>query len=132
MTTSWSRSLLRPSGYSGDNVKTLHKLSQCGRQRCWSFMIHLWLNDFRNRQIECALLPISFTEVVSCIPPYGLSQFIELHLLRPTAPHALVCRFDDYANHPAGFVMIAHLTQLSLFMILIFPILQIFGTCEIT
>jgi hypothetical protein len=67
MTTAWSKNPLRHLRYSGDNVKTLHMLSQCCRWRCQSVLNCLWLNDSWNPQFRGALLLISFTEVVSCI-----------------------------------------------------------------
>jgi hypothetical protein len=61
-----------------------------------------------------------------------LSQFVELHLLLPEALHALLYHFGDCAHHPAGFIIIAQLALLSLFIILVFPILPIIGSCKIT
>src|SRR5882757_3145972 len=131
MTTSWSRSPLRHLRYSRDNVKPLHKLSNCCWWRCRSAIICLWLNDNRNPQFGCAVLLISFTEVVGCILPSRLCQFINLHRLLPKALHALLDRFGDCAHHPAGFIIFTQLALHCLF-ILIFPILPIVGTCKIT
>jgi hypothetical protein len=89
------------------------------------------LNDDWNPQFGCAVLLISFTEVVGCILPSRLCQFIKLHLLLPKALHALLDRFGDYAHHPAWFIIFAQLALLCL-LILIFPILSIVGTCKIT
>jgi hypothetical protein len=50
MTTSWSWSPLWPLRYSGNNVKSLHKLSKCSRWRCLSIIICLRWNDCRNPQ----------------------------------------------------------------------------------
>jgi hypothetical protein len=61
-----------------------------------------------------------------------MSQLVELHLLLPKALHALLNRFGDYAHHPAGFVIIPQLALVSLFIILVFPILSIVGTCKMT
>ena len=76
MTTSWSRSALRPLRYSGDNVEILHKLSKCCQWRCRSIIIRLWLSARQKTQFECAGLLVSFTEVVGCILPSWLSQFV--------------------------------------------------------
>jgi hypothetical protein len=95
-------------------------------------MIRLRLDDCRNPQFQCALLLISFTEVVGCILSSRLSEFVELHLLLPKPLHALLYCFGDSAHHPAGFVIFAQLALLSLFIRLIFPILPIVGTSKIT
>jgi hypothetical protein len=70
--------------------------------------------------------------VAGCILPPWLSQFVELHLLLPKFLHKLLDRFGDCSHHPAGFVIFAQLALLSLFVILIFPILPIVGNCKIT
>jgi hypothetical protein len=132
MTTSWSRSSLWLLRYSGDNVKSLHKLSNSCRWRCQSIIIRLRLNDYLNPEFRCAVLLILFTEVVGCILPSGLSQFVDLHLLLPKRLHVLLYRFGDCAHHPARFIIFAQLALLSLFIILVFPILPIVGTCKIT
>jgi len=95
-------------------------------------VIRSLLNDCRNPQFGCAGLLISLTEEVRCILPSRLSQFVELHLLLPKPLHALLYRFSDCAHHPAGLVIFAQLALLSLFIILIFPIFPIVGTCKIT
>jgi len=132
MTTSCSRRSLQPLRYSRDNVKTLHKLSKCCRWRCRSVMFRLWLNAWRNPELETVILLISFMEVVSCIPPSRSSQFVELYLLLPKLLHALLHCFGDCGHHPAGFVIFTQHALLSLFIILIFPILPIVRTCKIT
>jgi len=132
MTTSWSRSPLRPLRHSGDNVKTLHQLSKCCCWRCRSVIHCLRLDDGRNPQLGGAVLFISFTEVVGCILSFRLGQLVEVHLLLPKSLHALLDRFGDCAHHPAGFVILAQIALLSLFIIFFFPILPIVGTCKIT
>src|SRR5258705_389746 len=132
MTTSWLRRPLQPLRYSGDNVKTPHQLSKCCWWRCWSIIICLWLNDIWNPQLGGAVLLVSFTEVVGCILPSRLSQFVELHLLPQKPLHALLDRFGDCTHHLARFVIFAQIALLSLFIILIFPIIAIVGTCKIT
>jgi len=92
----------------------------------------LGLNDGRNPQSRCAVLLICFTEVVGCILPSHLCQFVQLHLLLPKPLHAMLCHFADCAHHPAGFVIFAQLALLCPFIILIFPILPIVRTCKIT
>jgi len=103
MTTSWTRGPLRHLRFSGDNVKTLHKLSKWCLWRRQSVIIRLQLNDCRNPQSRCAVLLIPFTEEVGCILPSRLSQFIEPHLLPLKPLHVLLYRFGDCAHHPAGF-----------------------------
>jgi hypothetical protein len=79
-------------------------------------MICLWLNGGRNYQFGDAVLLISFTEVVGCIFPSWFSQFVELLLLLPKPLHALLDCFGDCAHYPAGFVIFAQLSLLSLFI----------------
>jgi len=93
MNTSWSRSPLRHSGYSGDNLKTLYQLSKCCRWRSRSVIIRLWLNDSQNHQFGCAVPLMSFMEVVGCILPSQLCQFVKLHLLLSNPLHVLLDRF---------------------------------------
>jgi hypothetical protein len=92
----------------------------------------LRLNDGRNPQFGGAVLLISFTKVVGCILPSRLSQFIEIHLFLPKPLHALLDSFGDCVHHPAGFVIFTQIALLSLFIIFLFPILPIIGTCKIT
>jgi len=94
-------------------------------------MIHLGLNDSQNPQFSCAVLCISFMEVVSCILPSWSCQFIKLYLLLPKSLQALLHLFGDCAHHPAGLVIIVPLALLCVFTILIFPILPIVGNCNI-
>jgi len=132
MTSSWSRSPLRPVRYSGDNVKTLNQLSKCCWWRCRSVFLCLRQDDGQNPHFGGAVLPISFTKGVGCILPSRLSQFVELHLLLPKSLHALLDCFGDFAHYAAGFVISAHIALLSRFIIFLFPILPIVGTCKIT
>jgi hypothetical protein len=61
----------------------------------------------------------------------GLSQFVELHLLLPKPLHPLLYPLGDCAHQPPGFIIFAQLALLSLFIMLIFPMLPIVGTCKI-
>jgi hypothetical protein len=90
------------------------------------------MNDCQNPQCGGALLLTLFTEVVGCILLSRLSQFVELYLLLLKSVHALQYRFSDFAHHSAGFVIFAQLVLLSLFIIVIFPILPMAETCKIT
>jgi hypothetical protein len=92
----------------------------------------LRLDNGWNTQFSGAVLLISFREVVGCILPSQLSQFVELHLLLPKSLHVLLERCGDCAHHPAGFVIFAQIALLSIFIILLFPIVPIVGTCKIT
>jgi len=125
MITSSSRNPLLHLRYSGDNIKTLHKLSKCGGSTCRFILIHLWFNNSQNPQFGCAVLLISFTEVIGCVHPSRLCQFVKLHLLLLKYLHALLDHFGYCAHHPAGFAIFAQLALLCLFIILIFP------TCNI-
>ena len=132
MTTSCSKSPLRQLPYCGDNVKTLYKLSKCCWCRCRYIIIRLQFNDCRNPPFKGAVLPICFTEVVSCMPASRWSQLVNLHLLLSNVLHLLQYRFGDCPHHPAGFVILAQLALLCLFLILIFPIFPMVGNCKIT
>jgi len=131
MTTSWSRSPLQHLRYSGDNIKKLHKLSKSCGSRCGSILIVLQIHDCQNPQFGCDVLLISFTEVIGCVPPSRLSQFVKPRPLLPKTLHALQYHFGYCVHHLAGFVIFAQLALLCLFIILIFPILPIVGTCNI-
>jgi len=132
MTTSWSRSPLPPLRYCGDNVITLHKPCRCCRWRCRSVLICLRLNEGHNHHFGGAVPLISYREVVGCILPSRLSQFVELHLPRLKPLYQLLDRFGDCTYHPAGFVIFAPLALLSLLIILFFPIILIVRTGKIT
>ena len=68
-----------------------------------------------------------FTEVVCCVPPSWLGQFVNFHLLLLKPLHAMLNSFIYCAHHPAGFVIFAQLSLLCLFIILFFPILSLIG-----
>jgi len=112
-------------------MKTLDKLSKGCWCTCGCIIILSRLNHCQNTQTGCAELRISFMDVVSFVPPSRLCQLFKLHVHLPIPLHALWYRFRDCAHHPAGFFIIAQLALLYLFIILIFPILPIFGTCKI-
>jgi len=77
-----------------------------------------------NPQMNSAVHLISFMEVVGCVRPSWLCQFVKLHLLQLKQLHVLLHQFGDCAHHPAGIVIFAQLAQLCIFIILIFPILD--------
>jgi len=131
MTTSWSRSPLQFLRYSWDNIKRLHKLSKCCGCRCGWIIIGLWFNVCQNPQFGYAILLISFTEVVGCIPTFRLCQFVKLHRLLPKPLNVLLYRVGGCAHHPAVFVIFSQIALLWLFVIHIFPILPIVGTFKI-
>jgi hypothetical protein len=60
-----------------------------------------------------------------------VGQFSKLHLVLPKPLHALLHHFGDCSHHPARFVIMAALALLCLFIILIFSIIAIVGTCDI-
>jgi len=131
MTTTWSSGPLRHLCYCGDDIKRLHKSSKCHLCRCSCNFVHLQFNNCWNHQCRCAILLISFTEVVGRIPSTRLGKFIKLHLHLPNSLHALMYCFGDCADHPARFVIFAQLAQICIFIILIFPILQILRSYNI-
>jgi hypothetical protein len=98
MTTSWSRSPMRSLRYSRDNVKKLQKRSKCCRWSCRSVIIRLRLHNCQNPQFRCGVVLILFMEVVGCMLPSWLRQFIDHHLLLPKPLHALLYRFSDCAH----------------------------------
>jgi len=46
--------------------------------------------------------------------PSRMPQFINLCLLLPNTLHVLLCHFGDCVHHPAGFIILAQLAQLSI------------------
>jgi len=128
----WSRSPLWHLRYSMDHLTTLQMLSKRCWCRCRSAILWLWLNDGQNPHFGCAILLIYFPKVVDGILPSQLCQFIKLHLLLPRSLHPLLYRFGDCAHRPAELVIFAQHALLSLFIILISPILPIVRNCEIT
>jgi len=131
MTTSWSRSPLRHFRNSSGNINTLRKLSKCCGCGCSYLNIHLRMKNCRKLQFWYAMLLISFTDVVGCVPPSWLCQFVKLHLFLPKPHHALLYHSGDFTHHPAGFVDFTDLALLHLFIIRIFLILPLVGTCKI-
>ena len=133
MTTPLSRSYLRHLQFSRDSIKSLHKHTKC-RRHWWHWIVCcLRLNNSRNLQLGCPILLIPLTEVVGCVSPRWLCQFVKLHLRLPKMlPEILYC-FRDFAYHPAGLVIIAQLAPLRIFLviILIFPILPIMPSSEL-
>ena len=132
MTTSWSRNPFWHLRYSENNVKTLHTHSKGGQGRSRWSIIRSQFSDRRNRQFGYARLLISSAELVSSILPSQLRQFVKLHLLLLIPLHVLLYSFGDCAHDPARFVIFAELAILCLFIILMFHILPIVGTCKIT
>jgi len=94
-------------------------------------MICVRFDDDRKSQFGHAVLLISYTDVVCCIPPSWLFQFVKLHLFLPKPLHMLLYYFGDCAHHPAGYVICAQLTHLCILIILFYHILLIVGTCTI-
>jgi len=96
-------------------------------------VICLGLHNCRDLQFSRPVVRISLTEVVGRIPPVWMSQFVKSHLLLPKAFHSVLYRVGDCAHHPAGFVIFAQVAKLCIYfiIILILPILLIFGTCKI-
>jgi len=134
LTTSLTRHHLRHLGLSGEEIKTQHKLSKYSRWRWGCCLGCLGLHNCRNLQFICPILHISLTELVGCVPPSQLHQFVKPHLLLPKALCAVLYRFADGVHPPARFIIFAQLAKLCIFfiIILVFPILFIFGTCKIT
>jgi hypothetical protein len=95
-------------------------------------VIRLQFNDSRNLQSSCAVLLISFTEVIGCVPSSRGCQILKLHRLLQKPLHAMQNCCSYCAHHQAGFVIFSPRTLLCLLIILIFPILPMFGTCNNT
>jgi len=129
--TSSARHCLWHLRHSGDNFKTLYKFSICCR--CWChFTTWLQLIDWQNTLCGHAVHLITFMEDIRCVFPSWLRQFVELLLLPINPFHALLHRFRHYPHCPAGIVNFAQRTLLGLFIMLIFPILPIVGSCKIS
>ena len=133
LTISPSRGHLRHLGLSGDDIKNLDKLATCCGWWCGCCHVCLRHHHCLNLQCTCRVLHVSSTEAVGCVPPSWLQQFVNHHLVLLNALHAVLYRFSDYAHHPARFIIFAQLAKLSIFLIiiLIFPILFMFGTWKI-
>jgi len=133
LTTSLSRCRLRHMGLSGDDIKNLHKLFKCCLWWCGCCWVYLGLHNCRNLQFSRPVLHISLTEVVCCIPPSRLHQFVKPHPLLPNALYLVLYCFGDCAHHPARLIIFAQPAKLCIFFIinLVFPILLIFGTWKI-
>jgi len=108
-------------------------LSKWFRGCCGCSRVYLGHDYCRNPQFGSPILHICLTEVVRCVPPSRLRQFVKPHLLLPKTLYALWYWFGDWAHHPARFVVITHLAELCMFfiIILVFAILLIAGTCMI-
>ena len=68
-------------------------------------------------------------DIVVCVPPSRLWQFVNRHLRQVKTLDAVLYRFSDCAHLPTGFIICA---QLALrWIIVIFPIILIVQTCTI-
>ena len=131
MSTSWASSPLEQLHKSRENIKTHHKLSKYCGCRCSCIIICLQFINRDNYQFRFAVLFISFTEFVGCVPPFRLIQFIKFHLLLLKPLNVLVYYFGDCAQYPARSIIFAPHALLYIFIIPSFPILPIVGTCKI-
>ena len=134
MNTPCLRSHLGHLQFPGDTMKSLHRLTKC--RRCWWRCIirHLRLMNSWNHRFGPPILLIPPMEVVGCITPAWLRQFVKLNLLVLEMLHAMPYRFRDCAHHPARFVIFAELGPRRIFflIILVFRILLMVGTYKIT
>jgi len=76
---------------------------------------------------------MSVAEVVGHVSPAQLRQFVKLHLRQLKTIRAMLYRFGDCAQHPAGFAIFGQLAQLRIFfiIILVFPFLPIVWNCKL-
>jgi len=132
ITACGSTSPMQHLQYPRDNLERVYKLGKCCRCRFHTVIIRLLVHNCQTHHFGFTILLISFTEVVGCMIPFQLDQFVMLHLLLLKPLHELLYWFGDCAHHSAGFVIFTQLGLVSLFTILIFPILPIVGTCKIT
>ena len=133
LTTSWSSSHCRHLGLSMDHFMSLHMLSQCCQRWCGCSHVDLVLDNRRNLQLGIAILHISVTVVVGCVPLSWLHQFVRPHLLLPNTLYVMLYCFGDFAHHPARFIFITQLAELCIFffIFLLIPIMISIGTCKI-
>jgi len=133
MTTSWSRSHLRHTRFTGDAIKSLHGLTKCCWWRNCGTIIRLGLNHRCNLQFGGSVNLVPLTGVIGNIFPAWLYQFMKLHLLLPETLHPVLDHGGNCVHHPAGFIIFAQLARLCIFIviILILPTLPIIGTCKI-
>jgi len=108
-----------------------HELSKCCQWRCGSNIIDFWFQDCGNTQFSCAVLLVSFMEVVGLISQSRLCHVVNFHLLLAKPLYMLLDHFGGCAHHPAGFIIFARLApQHCNFIILIFAILHIVRTSK--
>jgi len=134
LTTSQSRRHLQHLCLSGDDIKRLHQLTKRSWWWCGCSRVCLGPPNSWNLEFSRPVLHISLTGVVNHVAPSRLHHLVKPHRLLPKALHAVLYRFGDCAHHAAWFVIFAQLAMPSIIfvLILIFPILLIFGTCKIT
>ena len=108
-------------------------LSKCCRGWCGCSRVYLELDNCQKLYFGSPMLHISLMELVGCVPPSRLPQFVKPHLLLLKTLHAVLYCFGDCDHHPARFITITQLAELCIFFIifLVFTILLIVGTCKI-
>jgi len=132
LTTSRPRSHLWHFWLSRDDIKCQHTLFKCCLWWCTCSWFPVSPHEYQNLQFGRPVLYFSLTQVIGCVTPSRLHQFLNLHLLLPkTHPEVLYC-FAVSAHHPATLVIFTELSKLSIFFIicLVFPILLIYGNCK--
>jgi len=94
-------------------------------------IIRLWCTNCRNTEFDRAILLMSFAEVVAHRTLFRISQSVQLHHVLPKPLHALLYHIGDGAHHPVGFLVIAQLAKLCIFIVVIFPILLNVRPCKL-
>jgi len=119
--------------FSGDTIKSLHRLTKCCQCGWGCIILHLRFNDSWNLQVGHPVLLIARTEVLGHDSPAWLHQFVELKLFLLKTLQVMLDRVGDCADYPDWFVIFPQLTQLRILLtiILIMHILPIVGTCNI-
>jgi len=133
LTTAWSRCPLQHLRFSAVNIKSLHKLPKFRWGCCSCSDVCSRLNNCRNHGFGHPSHHISLMEVVSCVHPFRLGQFVKHHPLMTKTLHVVLYHVVDCAHHPAGFVIFTEHAKLWIFfiIILIFTILLIVWKCKI-
>jgi len=132
--TSWSRIHCQHLRLSVDDIKILCMLSKFYRGWGGYSCMYLGLDNRRNIQFGSAILHICLMEVIGCIPPFRLRQFVKPHLPVPITLHAVLYCSGDCAHHAARIIIIIQLAELCILFVIfhIFTILLIVTTCKIT
>jgi len=118
---------------SGDNIKSLHKVSISCQWCCGCSHVCVGLHNCWNIEFSPPVLYISLTAVVGLVPTSPLRQIVNPYVLLLKTLHAMLYHFGTCAHCPASSVNIALLLRQHciILIMLVLPILNIIRTCKI-